>query len=413
MAKLSIVIPVYNTDEKFLSECLQSVFDSSLDDLQVIVVDDGSSKDYSKLQKKYLNKIEYYKTENQGTLKARIFGAKKATAPYVCYVDSDDTISFDYLEAGLIKIQSEDADICFNDWAFHTEQTKYVCANDSTIKNNIVYDGDEPLQRFVMQAGREHSFYVLWNKIFKTEVLISALNEVEKLNVDRMVFAEDVLITFFAFAAAKKVVNVHLGYYFYRIHSTQQISVETEEKLKNHVDAMTFVFDVMEQELKQTSIFEQLKVFFEMWKQLLCSTNYQVAKKMKFKNMFFYIKEKYRTCKLKGMPRGHAKAYLKQRILPVNIDVIDTELKKAYHSNKYLKIYAKKNSYAFESLVQIKLLMKKRFDLVAYKRQATFVFSKEKISLKQRILHNPIVYKVGMTLFPKGSKIRRFLKSKL
>ena len=89
MAKLSIIIPVYNTLNEFLEECLTSIFESTLKDIEVIVVDDGSNKDYSKLKKKYLNKIKYFKTENQGTLKARLYGVKQATAPYVAYVDSD------------------------------------------------------------------------------------------------------------------------------------------------------------------------------------------------------------------------------------------------------------------------------------------------------------------------------------
>jgi len=412
MAKLSVVICVYNTEEEFFERCLNSVFDSSLSDIEVIVVDDGSSKDYSKLLKKFKD-LKYFKTENQGTLSARIYGVKKTTSPYVCFVDSDDTVSFNYFEATVAKAEETSSDVVFNDWAFHTEQTKYVCMNDSTIKKDINYVDDVPLRKYIGQAGREHSFYVLWNKIFKRELLLAACEKVESLNAGRMVFAEDVLLTYFVFANAKKVTNTHLGYYFYRIHSTQQISVENENKLKNHVESMTKVFDFMETDLKERNLFEKVEVCFQMWKQLLCSTNYQVAKHLKSKELYAFIQEKYKTCKLKKMPFGSSKAYLKQKILPRNIDVIDSELKKVYYSNKYLKVYAKRNSYAFDSLCTMKVLFNKRFDLVSSKRVATFVFSKEKISLKQRILHNPVVYKIGMILFPKGSRIRKLLKSKL
>lgn len=412
MAKLSVVICVYNTEEIYFEQCLKSVYESTVSDLEVIVVDDGSNKDYSKLLKKF-NKVKYFKTENQGTLKARIFGARQATSPYICYVDSDDTVSFCYFEASLAKAEKTNADIVINDWAFHTEQTKYVCTNDTTIKENIVLVGDDPLKKFISQAGREHSYYVLWNKIFKREVLSDAFGKVESLNLGKMVFAEDVLLNYFIFAAAKKAVNVHLGYYFYRVHDSQQISVESEKKLVNHIEAMTKVFDIIEDDLTKKSCIDEVKIYFQMWKQLLCSSNYQVAKHLKLKNLYPMILEKYKSCKLKGMPSDHDKAYLKQRILPVNIDVIDTQLKKVYYSNKHLKVFAKKKSYAFEVLNKMKYLFKKRFDIVSNKYQSSFVFEKEKISIKQKILHNIFVYKLGMLMFPKGSKIRKILKSKL
>ena len=59
-------------------------------------------------------------------------GVKTATAPYVCFVDSDDFMSFIYFEAGLKRALETKADAVINDWAFNTEKTKYVCLNDST-----------------------------------------------------------------------------------------------------------------------------------------------------------------------------------------------------------------------------------------------------------------------------------------
>ena len=413
MAKLSVVICVYNTEESYFENCLNSIYDSTIaKDLEVVVVDDGSTVDYSELMKKF-HKVKYFKTENKGTLAARGFGVKQTTSPCVCFVDSDDTISFNYFEASLTQLTNTNSDIVINDWAFHTAQSKYVCMNDSTIKKNLNYEGDIPIRRFMWQAGREHSFYVLWNKIFKREVLIYACEKAESQNLEKFVFAEDVLISFFAFSFAKKVTNTHLGYYFYRIHESQQISATTEQKLKNHIDSMTAVFKIMETNLKEMKIFDDVSLRFQMWKQLLCSNHYQSAKRMKFKSLYPLLTEKYDGCKLKRMPSDYSKSYMKQRVLPKNLKTIDDELKKVYYSNKYLKVYAKRNSYAFASLCTMKVLFKKKFDIVVSKKKATFVMTKEKVLFKQKILHSDIVYKIGLVLFPKGSKIRRYLKSKL
>jgi len=413
MAKLSIIICVYNTEKKYLSECLKSIFDQTIKDIEVIIVDDGSSYDYANIITKF-DKIKYYKTENQGTLKARLYGMNQATAPYVCFVDSDDIVSFCYFEAMLTKSESENIDICLNDWAFKTERSSYYCENDSTINSNFTIEKEQIIKRFFQQRGREHSYYVLWNKIFKKEVLDYCYAEIEKLNIkQKLVFAEDVLINYFAFKKAEKIANVHLGYYFYRIHGGQQIDATSEDKFKNHIESMTLVFDIMQDDLIHADKFSNFESDFLDWKNLLCTNNYLAAKRGGFKELVPLIREKYRLEKIQRLPKGYDKAYGKQRVLPENILEIDTQLKKVYYSNKHLKIYVKNNSYAHLSLLKMQRYFGKRFKITSYKKQANFIFSNEKLSRKQLILHSEFMQKIGAILFPKGSKLRKFLKSKL
>lgn len=412
MAKLSVVICVYNTDEIYFEECLKSVFNSSLKDIEVIIVDDGSTKDYSKLIKKF-NDIKYIKTENQGTLAARILGVKTATAPYVCFVDSDDYMSFIYFDASIKKAMQTNADVIINDWAFNTEKTKYVCLRDSIINQTFELNGDAFFNKYFEQAGNEHSYYVLWNKIFKREHLISACEQIETLNLSKLVFAEDVLITYFVFLYSKKVINLHLGYYFYRIHSFQQVAVDSQKKLYLMIDSMTSVFDIIESNLKHNNIFDKYQKDFLKWKKLLCSVHFYEAKKYRDKNLFEYIKVKYKVNKLEKLPKDYGKTYIKHMILPDNIDEIDNQLKKIYYSNKHLKIYSKKSSYAYKFICEMKKLFGIRHSLVINKKQASILLKKEKISIKKRILHKEIIYKLGMFFFHKGSKLRQKLKSKL
>ncbi len=406
MKKLSVIVCVYNTDETLFEACLNSIFNSTIKDLEVIIVDDGSSKDYSSILNKF--DVKYFKTENKGTLNARIFGVKQTSSPYVCFVDSDDTISFNYLEGSLKSIQ--DSDIIINDWAFNTHSTMYYCFNDSTINSNFVCY--EPTKRFFAQQGKEHSTYVLWNKIFKREVILSACEEVEKLNIDRMVYAEDVLITYFAFSLATKVSNTHVGYYFYRVHDTQEVAVESKDKHISHVISLTDVFNFIENDLKSKKMFEIVREDFLAWKQFLCSINYSVAKKYKSKELNEFIKQRYVNCELKTADFMSDYPYLNQKLLPKNIDEIDELLKRVYYSNKCLKICVRKNSYAYKELIKMQKVFKTRF-VFAKGKESDIIFPKEIISLKQKILHNTFVFKIGVLLFPKGSKIRSVLKSKL
>ena len=410
--KLSVVMCVFNTDEILLKESLDSIFASTEKNIEVVFVDDGSTKDYSELLKNYQN-IRYFKTENQGTLKARIFGARQAKAKYVCYADSDDTVSELFYAASLEKAKQTGADVVVNDWAFHTESTKYVCLRDETISKNICYENEVILEKFMEQRGLQHSFYVLWNKIFKKELLLKTLDEVEKCDIQKMLFAEDLLISFFVSLYAKKMVNTHVGFYFYRIHNNQQIAVVSEEKLKHHIESQTQVFDIMEQKLKEIDAFDNVESYFVNWKKLLASGNWANAKRSKYKQLLPLIKEKYKVKKVGKHFSGASKFYDKQRVLPRNIDAVDLEIKKVYYSNKYLKIYARRTSYFYWQTRSLIELFGKKVMFVKRKKYATMFAPKEKVSLKQRVLHNVIVYRIGMALFPKGSKIRKILKSKL
>ena len=143
--KLSIIICVYNTSEKYFEKCLSSIYNSTLknDDYEILVIDDGSYKDYSIFEKTY--PIRIIKTENQGILKARLLGIKEARGEYTAFVDSDDTVTFNFHRPMLETAIKTNSDIVFNDWAFHTERTRYCCLSDSTISENFEYEADKCL----------------------------------------------------------------------------------------------------------------------------------------------------------------------------------------------------------------------------------------------------------------------------
>ncbi len=101
MAKISIVIPVYNT-AKYLDECMTSVLSQSLSDLEILLVDDGSTDgispkmcdDYAERDKR----VKVIHKENGGLMSAWIEGTVEATSDYISFVDSDDWIDTDMME---------------------------------------------------------------------------------------------------------------------------------------------------------------------------------------------------------------------------------------------------------------------------------------------------------------------------
>lgn len=97
---ISIVLPVYNV-ERYIEKCLQSLIKQTYQNIEIILVDDGSPDNSISICRKYAKKdsrIKIYQKANGGLSDARNFGIMKATGEYICFVDSDDYVDDDYVE---------------------------------------------------------------------------------------------------------------------------------------------------------------------------------------------------------------------------------------------------------------------------------------------------------------------------
>lgn len=101
MSKVSIIVPVYNTSKQ-LRNCLDSLVNQTNKDIEIIIINDGSTDDSESIIKEYLKKYEnlitYYSKENEGIAKTRNFGIEKAKSDYILFVDSDDYIDIHLIE---------------------------------------------------------------------------------------------------------------------------------------------------------------------------------------------------------------------------------------------------------------------------------------------------------------------------
>ena len=111
--KVSIIVPVYNV-EKYIARCLDSIINQSYDNIEIIVVNDGStdnSLDIIKKNYSSYNKVFIFNKTNGGLSSARNFGLKKISGDYVLFVDSDDWISQNCVELLMNEIETSKADI--------------------------------------------------------------------------------------------------------------------------------------------------------------------------------------------------------------------------------------------------------------------------------------------------------------
>ncbi len=423
--KLSIVICVYNTDKDYFDTCLKSLTSSTLCDTaicgrrdityEIVVVDDGSEIDYTDVLSKYQN-VTYTKTENRGIFKARALGVELASGDFIAFCDSDDTVSYNYHLPMLLAAERKGADIVINDWAFHSQRVRFFCRGDSTVSTDIEKVGEDVLLAFTAQRGREHSYYVLWNKIYSAKVLKEATSlatEVaeKKYPNARYNYSEDALINFFAFRGAKKLVNIHTGYYFYRIHDSQTVNVTSKEKLLSHIDLTSLTLSIMSEWADGFKNAEDIRENIKEWGLLMSRTHYSYAKKNAYTDLYDVIKEKYGADKLQKSTFHDGSAYSKNKLIAENIVEIDEALMKIWHDGKKtvragkLSDYAKRSLNFTESEQNVKISFTKD--------EGAHIIPRERISVKKKIIFTPIVYKLGMVLFKKGGKMRAFLKRKL
>lgn len=411
MKKLSIIICLYNTEKEYFDECLSSIFSSTLENFEVLIIDDGSDIDYSDIISKY--DVRYVKTENRGVTDARLYGILISDGEYVCFADSDDTVSFNYHMPMVKKAQEAGADIVINDWAFHSHRARYFCKRDTTISDTFTYEDDEILRQYVKNEGRQHSYFTLWNKVFKRELLLKAKEQIDKLELPerRISYADDALINFFAYANAKKLTNVHTGYYFYRLHTSQSVNVTGKEKLKNQIYAMSYVLRSMSENVGGNRYADEIKEHIKKWSALMSRTHYSYALNKKYTDLYPYIVERYGVAKLKKSTMKDGQAYSDNEVLPSNFTDIDSSLREAYFTKwSFTADYDRSDKYVSSTIDYINNNTGKT---VTYSKNAAFKIPRGVISFKNKFLHNYYIYTLGMLLFKKGSKTREFLKKKI
>lgn len=142
---VSVIVPVYNT-EKYLKACVDSILSQTHKDLQVILIDDGSTDKSGEICDSYQEKdsrVIVKHTENMGVSHARNVGLNCATGDYIAFVDSDDTIKPDMYETLLriaheYKVQIVSSDFVFNGKPVKNSLDENTVYNENRIKTEVL-----------------------------------------------------------------------------------------------------------------------------------------------------------------------------------------------------------------------------------------------------------------------------------
>lgn len=236
MAKVSVIIPVYNV-EKYIDKCLNSVINQTLKDIEIIIVNDGSPDnsqsiidEYSRKDKRIISLIQ----ENGRQGKARNNGLKHATGEYISFIDSDDYIESDMLEKMYNKAKEEDSDIV-------------ICSNyniyEATNGNEVIFI-DEKLMEDSIDNKKNKLLNIISPccKIYKRSLIQNSnIFFMEKL------YYEDLAFSIKSLVLSNKISYVNEPLYYYIIHEGSTMTstnvIRNLDIINAFEDIITFLKD--------------------------------------------------------------------------------------------------------------------------------------------------------------------------
>ncbi len=146
MPKISVIIPVYNA-EKYLKECLDSVINQTLKDIEIICINDGSNDNSLQILNKYAikdSRIKVISRKNKGVAKARNIGIKKASGTFVCFMDSDDIYpAVDVLETLYNTAVKNNVKICGGEFSLFANEDKTLKQDFNPPFEGYIFSKDE------------------------------------------------------------------------------------------------------------------------------------------------------------------------------------------------------------------------------------------------------------------------------
>lgn len=207
--KISVIIPVYNSST-YLRKCLDSVVNQTLKDIEIIVINDGSTDDSKNIIEEYSCKyknIIFIDQENKGIGKTRNIGIKKATGEYITFVDSDDYIKENMLEEYYKYAKKHNFDLVIGSYIKKINNKEIIFENNKFKTGNVK---TTPQILYLIEYGP-------WAKLYKREMLIN--NNIyfdEKRKYEDMPFVSKALLK------SKLIGQITEPYYYYIIHNNSE-----------------------------------------------------------------------------------------------------------------------------------------------------------------------------------------------
>ncbi len=262
---ISVIVPVYNA-EKYVRQCLESIQNQEYRDLEVILVDDGSTDRSKEICDDMAGRDKRFRVIhkcNEGLIHARKDGIMAARGEWIAFVDADDWVDKNFLGSLWEYTRGQDVDLVAAGCIREKDGGQEYIYNEI---DPCMYRGEE-LRRLVfpgmLSRGGFFRFGILpymWNKLFKKTLLIRCYEDIDFKIYD----GEDVAVVYPYLLRAKSIVLTNEAGYHYRIHSESI----TAEKKKNYYENVSRLYLHLDRKFKETDCYNimlpQLKQYMRM-----------------------------------------------------------------------------------------------------------------------------------------------------
>lgn len=211
---ISIIVPIYNS-EKYLNKCIDSLINQTEKNIEIILVNDGSTDNSEEIIKEYKDKrIKYYKNKNQGIGKTRNFGIEQATGSYIMFVDSDDYIEKNACEKMYNKAVNENLDVVLCDFYKEYDNGNIEEIHTNSFNNSSLKENPNIITDYLCP----------WAKIYDRKLIIdNNIKFVENLKYEDAPFVIKALCT------AKKIGKIDECLNYYLIHDNSETTVRDKK----------------------------------------------------------------------------------------------------------------------------------------------------------------------------------------
>lgn len=249
---ISVIVSIYNV-QAYVEKSVQSIVNQTYKNLEILLVDDGSTDNSGKLCDAFAKNDERIKVihkVNGGLSSARNEGIKVATGEYIAFVDGDDWIDEDMYEGMLSAILKHDADIAICNY----KEISKKGIRDTSSDDIVVFEGRETLKVFIEEDVNYQIQNAAWNKLYKRSLM-------GELRFPEGKLFEDIVYTTKLLAGSKRAVYVNKAYYNYIFDRSDSImnSKKVERLLTDQIPAYQekgeFLLSIGEKELFLTHQF--------------------------------------------------------------------------------------------------------------------------------------------------------------
>lgn len=215
---ISIIIPVYNS-EKYLDRCLTSVLTQTYQEIELVIVDDGSTDDSWEICKRYAendSRITLIHQENKGIIWARSVGIRNAKYDIIGFVDSDDWIEKNMYESLMKIMTSYKCDMVSSGIIHDYEERNYCEVKYDHYEEGLYCNLTRDIYPTMLWIDKKQDFGLycnLVNKLFKKNIFIEIYNELDT----RVFYGEDALAFYSYMLKCEKIYVIKKAYYHYLI----------------------------------------------------------------------------------------------------------------------------------------------------------------------------------------------------